>query len=31
LWDILILVLLAVGFFFSFTGVVVGWKRLTDK
>jgi len=31
LWDILILLLLALGFLFSLTGVVVGWKRLTNK
>jgi hypothetical protein len=28
LWDVLILLLLSVGFFFSITGVVLGWKRL---
>jgi hypothetical protein len=28
IWDVLILFLLAVGFFFSVTGIVVGWKRL---
>ena len=28
LWDVLILSMLAGGFFFSITGVVVGWKRL---
>lgn len=31
LWDILILLLLGLGFLFSLTGVVVGWKRLTNK
>lgn len=31
LWDILILLLLGFGFLFSLTGVVVGWKRLTNK
>ena len=31
LWDFLILILLTLGFFFSLTGVVVGWKRLSGK
>ncbi len=31
LWDILILLLLGLGFLFSLTGVVVGLKRLTNK
>lgn len=31
LWDVLILLLLAVGFLFSITGVVVGWKRLFNR
>jgi uncharacterized iron-regulated membrane protein len=31
LWDILILLLLGLGFLFSLTGVVVGWKRLSSK
>ncbi len=31
LWDVLILLLLTIGFFFSLTGVVVGWKRLIKK
>ena len=28
LWDVLILALLALGFLFSLTGVVVGWKKV---
>ncbi len=30
LWDVLILILLSVGFFFSITAVVIGWKRLLN-
>jgi hypothetical protein len=29
-WDVLILILLGVGFFFSITAVVVGWKRIIN-
>jgi hypothetical protein len=31
LWDVLILSMLTVGFFFSITSVVVGWKRLFNS